>query len=212
MVIAPAETCMLLLEEDRPRYGLAFLLILVMTIFVPIGIQYHNYGRNLYRPEAIAALFLILLLTLVLFFVLESLLLLLLSVPFKLNKLMASIMYCLCPLILSIWGMYIINYSASGNLSFLTIVLNGFAAEEDRFIEIVPWIIGVGGLITMYIYYSCLKAFSNMLAINAAVVTLVSLIPLYAALVGAVFAANIIYPNTIDLFLQMIHAPTSVLG
>jgi hypothetical protein len=211
LIIAPMETTHLLLTEENPRFGFSMLAMLFVTVFVPVALHYHEHKRQLYQPEAIAGLVLVLLLSLIVFVLLERLLLLFIGVRVSVRTLLTAVCYCLAPLILTILFMYLMNYLASGSLSYLTFVLNGYAAKEDKFLALIPWIITFG-IITAYLEFTfALRAMTGMFLSNAFIVALISAIPLYLSLIISVLMANLIYPGSMDAFLQILYDPSSIL-
>ena len=212
LVIAPYETTETLLTMPRPKYGLRVVLTLFMTILIPIAAQMHYYQRNLYHPKAIASLMIVIILTIVIFTLLENVFLRIIGIKVNLAKLTSTVCYSIAPLVVLIWIMYLLNYLATGNLSFLTIVLNGQAAEDQSYTNVIPWALTFGVGATFFVFFFAIRFLGDLFFTNALIITFLSLIPFYAAFVVGVLCGELINPGTLESLRDMLETPMSMIN
>jgi len=212
LVIAPGETTQLLLSAPYPRYGLPILLLFYLSILVPVAIQSMMSGMLLYHEKALAALLVIPTLTVVLFVFAEAVFLRFFAIRPSFAKLASSICYALMPLITIFLAMYVINYMASGSIAYLTIVLNGYAAENVAYKQVVPWVVSVGFLLSFIVFFHSLKTLGDLYPINALMIALLSMLPLVGAFTVAVVTADFLLKGLSGVFQEILLAPSSMLG
>jgi len=213
LVFRPLATVEKLFKEPRPHHAVGLILIFLLTVLVPAVTSVHIHGKLMYQPLSVVSLLLVLILTLIYFVFIESFFLTVFSVNVSISGLAQAVVFCLAPLTVIIWGMYAINYITNGTLTLVTFVLSGEAALDDKFINAVPYIINIGFFVTLLILHQAIRLMGDLFFTNAFILALFSIFPLHLALILAVLSANAIQPGTIDIFIQLIYAPASlVLG
>lgn len=210
IVLEPSATMEALFSKERPPYYFTFALILVLTIFVPIIAQIYKYQVELYNVSVIYSLVIVLFLTLFLFLLIESIFLLLLGIDFTPAGLFAAVAYSLTPLTFSLWLIYLFNYLSSGKLTVVTLLLTGFSAGDDSFIKILPIAAVVVQLMILIVFYYALRAMGGLGGVTAFMVSMLSLIPLYSALLLSLMVAELVREGTIAIFLKLLASPDIV--
>ena len=147
-----------------------------------------------------------------LFVFLEALFLRIFAIRPSFAKLAASVCYSLMPLIAVFLVMYVINYLASGSVAYLTIVLNGYAAENVAYKQIVPWVVTVGFGLSFIVFVHALKALGDLYSANALMIAALSLLPLVAAFAVAVVSADFLLKGLSGVFQEILMTPSSMLG
>ena len=212
LCLSPGETTKKLFNDNPPRYGLPILLSFYLIIIVPVFIQSATLGMLMYHEKALAAVLIVPTLTVVLFVFLEKLFLKILSINVSMNCLATAVCYSLVPFMGIFITMYVLNYLASGSIAYLTIVLNGYAAQEVAYKQIVPWV-AKGGVATSFIVFFCsLRALGNLYTLNAICASVLSIVPLLASFYTAIYAANILLKGLSGVFMEILSTPGAMLG
>ena len=212
LIVAPGDTIELLLKNNNPRFGMGILVVFYLTLLVPVVVQAFSASVMLYNEKAFAAILIIPTITVVLFVFFEALFLRIFAIRVSLPKLTSSICYALMPLIGICWAMYILNYHASGSFAYLTIILNGFAAENPAYRHIAGWVVTIGFGLSFLVFFYAVRAFEDLYSVNALVITALSGIPLLAAFLTAAFAADLMLSGIKGAFRDMLQTPASMLG
>ena len=206
LVLEPGTTIESLLEDEYPRFALSLLLILLVTIFVPIIIQARRYNIASSHATSIASIAVVVVLTIVLFFILEGIFLQILSVHVSIARLFAAISYTLTPLTLAIWLIYGFNYFYNRQLSIITLLLTGFRSGDDQFLRVVPVAALVAQLMMMVVFYHCIRVIGEYGGVTSFFITVLSGVPLYVSLGIALLVAEGVRAGTIETFLQIMNS------
>lgn len=210
LLFEPGHTVGALLEEDSPPFLFGILALLVLTIFAPIAFQLYQYGITTYNIEALSSLLLVFALTLVMFAIMESLLLIITGMRAPFFKVVACAVYAIAPLIVALWLVYLFNYLASGRLTLVTLLVTGASSIDDRFLRVLPLALLVVHLMVLVVFYHGIRALTQTHAITGFILTLLSLGPLYVAFMLALSVGEMVRPDTIRIFTQVLTSPQAL--
>ncbi|RMG43010.1 MAG: hypothetical protein D6719_04820 [Candidatus Dadabacteria bacterium] len=199
-----------LLSVDRPRYAATILLCLFVTIFAPPIAQQIKYGTTVYRPEAILSIFIAIFFFILIFSLLEGLFLQIIGVEFEFRQLLAAIAYALTPLMLAIWLVYAFNYWASGSLSLVSYLVTGSLNIDDHFLRIIPAAFTVAVLWVLLLFYYSVRVIGDMHPLNAALVTILSVVPAFLSFWMGLLLGDLARPGTVEIFLNILVSPSSL--
>lgn len=212
LIISPNETAETLFTMERPKYALSVFVTFVLTFLIPMSIQQLTNDEPLYRPAAIQTIVVVIVVALALFVVTESIMLRFFGIKADLGVLASAICYSSVPFIFVIWIMYFLNYLASGSIEFLTFMLSGPSTQNSGILEVVPWAITVGLIISFRTYYNCIKHLGDLFGLNAFIIAVFSFAPAYGSLIAAVLIGESINPGTMDNFFEILTAPTTLMN
>ena len=204
LIGAPGGTTETLLSNDDPPYGFSIFFCLFLTLFVPIAAQIYRYGPTAYDSTAIFSIFFVVFITILVFLIIEGLFLQVLGLDLSLKQITAMIAYCTVPFMFAIWLIYLFNYFSTGDLSLLKMLMTGFSSEADRFLAITPLAFFVSLLMVLLVFFYSIRILGQMHVINAAGITILSVVPLYLAFIVALLLGNSIRPGTFDLFMLIL--------
>jgi hypothetical protein len=199
-----------LLAYPAPPFGGTIFSCLILTIFVPIAAQVYKYGNSIFDPNVLASLAVIVCLTIVVFLLVEGIFLHLLGINIRVRELWSTIAYCVTPLILALWLIYLFNYLAMHRLTLITLFLTGLSPTDDKFLRIVPIAMFVAQLNILVVFYHCVRYAGQISGLSAFVITLFSLVPFYAALLISLSLAELIRPGTFQLFNKILLSPAAM--
>lgn len=209
LMLSPGETVEDLLDRPNPPYGETLFVCVLLTVFVPVFSQIYKYGSGVYEVNALVGLFLCVAVTFFGFFCLEWLLLRLCRVQCATRYIFASSCYCLAPVLLTIWLLYLFNYLATGRLSVLHLVLTGQMLSPDRFLGVIPIAALIAYLMTLVVLFYCLRFVGEMYSETALLMTVLSLVPLAMALVLGIACGELVRPGTQEIFWRLIFNPAA---
>lgn len=212
MVVAPGETCENLLSRPIPRHFLSIFFLFFVILFTPPVLNLILRDQSIYRPEIMGAILLVFTLTGILFIFFERVLFFIIGVKANIFKVAALVSYSIIPLMIAILVMYFANFAITGDITYMTIIPSGLAAEEPAMDSLIPYILGLGGIFTYFIFFNAIRALENMYFGNAMIISILSIFPLALALVIAIFIANVVSPGSLDTFQMFHYAPEVILN
>lgn len=207
LILEPSQTVESLFEVDPPPYVPTFFLLVIGTIFTPLVAQIYKYNLQDHAVSALWGLIVMFVLALVLFIILESIFLLLMGLNFTLHGLLACIAYSLVPLFFSLWLIYLFNYLSAGRLSLITFLLSGFSSGDDSFLKVLPIVSVVVQLLMLVVYFYAIRAMGAVGSITAFMIAIISLVPLYLALLVGLMVSELLHQGIIAVFLQLLASP-----
>ncbi len=207
LMLQPGETSESLLSYEKKPYAWTLVCCLVLTFSIPIMSQYLKYGDAIYRIEVVLSFFLVEVACFLLFILLESLFLRLLRIEIGINELFASVSYCLAPVLLCLWLVYLFNYLMTGRLSIVQFLLSGNLDMSDRFINIVPIIALIAGLNVLIVFFYCVRFLGQMHSVSAMFLALISGLPFFAAAFISLMIGEMARPGTAAVFLRVLTSP-----
>ena len=212
LMLQPGETSEELLNCEEPPYGSTLLLCLLLSIFVPVFAQLVKYGMTVYDPEAIFSLFLVIAFSFMFFILIEGVFLRAFGVEFTVRQLYATSCYCLAPLLLALWLIYFFNYLSTGRLSILHLLMTGYMDVPDRFIHIVPIALLIALLNILVVFFYCIRLIGELHAVTALFVSLLSIVPFFAALFVGIVIGEFAHPGTSEAFMRILTSPSALVA
>jgi hypothetical protein len=206
----PSSTTEVLLNREKPPFAGTICLCFVLTVFVPIFAQAYKYGVFVFDGTALLSLALVMFFTFLVFVLVEGLFLQLLGVEVNVHQLLAITAYCLTPFVLALWLIYFFNYMAMGRLTLITLLMTGTQAGDDKFMQIVPIAFIVAQLNMWIVLFYSLRFLGSMHVITGLLVTLLSLIPFYLALLIALYIGETAREGTIEIFKSILVSPLNL--
>jgi hypothetical protein len=204
LIFEPRATTSILLDRDNPPYSLAMIFAMLLTIFVPILAQRLKYGTQFEHAQPALAFLVVILTSFCVFLIIEEIFLLLIGIKIPMKYLVAIVSYCLAPLMFAIWIIYFFDYAYNESLTIVTYLMNGSVELKKGFIKAIPYALGIVQVLVYLVFFHSLRAISGMFAFTAAIVGVLSLIPLYLSFALGIFIGNIVQPGTTDIFLSFL--------
>ena len=200
LLLNPAETTEELLAEEHPPFTIPIIFILIASILIPLGIQHlSTIDTSFYTPVALYSVFVVLALTLTLFIAMEYVMFQIVIAPMSFRSLYSITIYCLVPVTATLILVYCANYYYSGSLTFLTLIMTGYAKTTDNFLSVLPIVFVVLQFYVLIIFFSGIRAASECSGFTSFALTIFSIIPFYVAFIAAIVVGDSIYPGTIEI-------------
>jgi hypothetical protein len=214
LLLAPRDTMTKVLFAKKYHFGIMMLVLLLLVIFTPFFVQLRLKHISLYKGNYLKSVVLVSTIAFFLFIFLENIFLRILSLKVSLPGLACAVALCLAPIILMILLIYTLNiHAAQGSFDYMTVALAGFAREDAGYGRALTWIVWMGGfMIFMDFLYALKYLGGDMFTANAAIITLLSVIPLFGAVLISIVMANIFLPGTVDLYRELIVRPGAILN
>jgi len=211
--LAPTETVRNLLRAKKYHFAPLMLALLTGTVFLPLIVRYYTASQFLYKLEVLKSFVLATVISFLLFIFLEALFLRALGVKPGMPDLVSVICFSLGPVTTLVLIIYLLNIWASGTTDYLTFFLSGHAALSSFCITFAFWAKVVCFILSALVFMYGLKyCGEDMYTINAMIITIFSVIPLYCAFFLGVVIADIILPGTTNIYRQLITTPTYLLN
>lgn len=211
LVLRPIETVDRLFVNPNPVHTVLIFFLMLLTVLAPVLASIKTHGRWLYDPAAVLSLVMVLCFTFVYFILIEQLFLRFLKVRIDLFDLAHAACYCMVPLIMVIWCLYLYNILDAGGLTFVNFMIAGVPKKAEPLVEVVPFLMNLAFLGCFVVFFRALKALNKMYTSNAFIIGILSLVPFHLALILAVMTADQISPGTTDVFMRLLYAPDSLL-
>ncbi len=211
LIFRPVATIDHLYTYPKPLYACILLLFFLATLAFPLLISFQIHGAMIFSPQAILNLFLVIILVFLYFVFVESFFLSLFGLDMTVPWMAQTACFCLSPITVLLWILYYANYQYSGSISLMNLAMGGDVSSADQFINKAPYIINISLLLMASILFQSIRRAGNLFAINALIITAVSMIPLHLAIILAILTSNLISPGSADVFIQMIYSPAALI-
>jgi hypothetical protein len=199
LVLEPRATTSELFERDEPPLAFGIVVLFMLALFAPVAPQALRYGIDVYKVDAVLSVTAVFLGTFLLFLPLEALLLRIHGLYLDFREVLTVSTYSLAPLALALLLLHLFNYFADGSLTFMHLLLTGVGSTESSFLKIVPIALGIALLQIMVVFFHSIQAITKSGSIVVGCITLISFLPLAAAIGGAVAASEFIRPGTLQI-------------
>ncbi len=206
-VISPGYTAETLLSERRPPHGFAFTFLLILSIFTPILAKIIKDPNPSQHFPALASLFALVFVTLLLFIILECWILLILRVEIPPGLMLTCIGYSFAPVVFAILVTYGLNYFSSGELSLGNVILDIGKPPPPGFLMLLPYIVGFAAIYGMWVFFNALRCVGDLGGFTTAILTIVSLLPFFASFATGLFIADRVRPGTVELIVHVLVDP-----
>ncbi|MBX7142849.1 MAG: hypothetical protein K1X79_00185 [Oligoflexia bacterium] len=204
LLMEPQVTLEQLLNQERPPYALSMFNAILAILLGPPAIQLLRWDFLETRTRALAALFLMLVLTALFFILLEYLFLRLWSYRLSLLTLARLLVYAAAPLGVLALGYYIVNLSiCQGRLTVASYLLTGVRDADDWLIAYFPALHIVGKMWFLYLFYHGLRILTNMRPALAVCLAIFSSIPFYLGMLSAFTFVDWLWPGSADIVAQL---------
>lgn len=197
LLLTPRSVAEQLFAEENPPYVYTFFLIFILTIFVPMTVQIVLLELLQYRLDFFLSTLLVVTLSLMIFVLYEAVFLRLIGVAVEVNQMIAAIAYSLTPLMIIIWIFYGLNIYFDGSLSVFTILLTDSGSLNPSLVGLIPYLILVAQIGLILTFYCCLREIGDLYTSSALMVSILSMLPSYIALLSGILVAELAFPDTI---------------
>jgi len=204
LVLTPGTTAGLLLERERPRHGVGIFMLFLFVLFLPVFYQMYKYRYLPGLGGSIISLCLIILLTCLMFCLIEWIVLTLMGIEVTLRDIFTISAYSLAPVTMGLWLIYLFNYLTEGDLSVITMYLTGHMPAHDQFMQVVPAAVVVLQLFMLLVFFYSIKYRGDLGGLSAFLISLFSLLPFYFSFLIAAFIGEGVRPGTVDILLSVI--------
>jgi len=204
LILTPGATTELLLKNERPRYGISILSLLLFILLAPVVVQTYRYQFFVNVGHSLLSLLLLIVLTCLLFVLMEWLFLNILRMDVTPHHVMTITAYSTAPIILGIWLIYLFNYLTEGDISVITMFLTGYTPANDQFLQILPATFVLIQLYVLLVFYYSLKNLGDLDALTAVILTVLSLFPFFLSILIAAFIGEGVRPGTVDILIMLI--------
>lgn len=211
LVTAPGQTTALLFATERPRYLFSLFFLLFASVFGPIVWHVATYGFIVYRPEVLFALVFVFSFTILSFILCEAIFLRLFGVAARIDQVVAIVVYSCVPLILFFCLLYGSNYYYHGTVSLVEFILKGFVPSNDTFIKVIPYAWVVAHISSVVVFCYCVRAVGDLYGFTAIIIAILSVFPLYLALILGCSIAEIAVPGAFRLSTGALLSPETFL-
>lgn len=204
LIAEPRSTVPALLSQKQPPYVLSILCCFLLVVLAPVLLHNWTPDTPLFELSATCVIALLLLCSSCIFIVLESILLLLLKVQFTARLLIAAIIYCCTPLMLSIVLVLLFNYFTNGELTAITWLLTGYTARDDHFLAVMPYALPIIQLLVFIVFFHCVRCIGQLYVFSAVLIAIISLVPLYLAVIFSIIIVSLVVPEKSYFFTQIL--------
>lgn len=211
LVTQPAETTQTLLAHDSPRHAFSLLFSVALVFFGPFLFYMFKYGPAIYRPQLIYGFTVFLVLSVLLFVLIESILLLITGLDFSFTQLFAIIAYSLAPLVAFFLLVYVFNYMSVGSISMVNLLVNPKTVMADKFMKILPYAMLIAEANVLIVFAYSIKVVGGLHMPTAIILTAFSILPLTVAVYVGLYFADQISPGLKEGFLSLLNAPSALL-
>jgi len=210
LILEPRTTIAILFEDESPRHGLSFIIVLLITIFGPVLTQTSKYGDPFETIPAVYALALLMLITIIVFLLLESWFFMLMGIDCNSWSLFSAIGYCCAPLVVVVIFIYGFNYISSGYLSLLRVLVTGQWGYATKFVKVLPLALCIAQVSIVVLFYYSIKRVGELHTLSALCLTLFSLVPFYIAFTLGLLVAQLVHPGILQVVGQAMNVPESL--
>ena len=203
LLLQPAQIVERLFRREPPPYAITLVVCLLLTIFTPIITQVLTLQVLAYRSDLLLSAAVFVVSTSVFLVIIMRSFFRLIQVSLPYNTMVRSFSYCLAPVILAIWSIYLVNYFSSGNLSVVTKLVTGYAAIDKRVLWMAPFAFGIANLSGLLIFYHCIRVAGSMHPGTAAMVTALAQIPFIFSFFLGLAVAEIMVPETLSIISEL---------
>jgi len=204
LILTPGTTAGLLLERERPRHGVGVFVLFLFVLFLPVFYQIYKYRYLSGLGGSIISLCLIILLTCLMFCLIEWIVLALMGIEVTLRDVFTISAYSLAPVTMGLWLIYLFNYLTEGDLSVITMYLTGHMPAHDQFMQVIPATAFVLQLFMLLVFFYSIKYRGDLGGLSAFLISLFSLLPFYFSFLIAAFIGEGVRPGTVDILLSLI--------
>jgi hypothetical protein len=202
----------LLVERERPPYLFLSLLASFLILVAPAMYWQHLLATVPPDLSVVYSSFLVCGLTLLSFVIFTSILMRILTIKASPLKVLAITIYSLLGLIPLMFAFYLVNYSATGDLSILTYLCTGQFSVDDWSLPLFHVVTKAGAIFFFWLFVNGIKALGKTSLLSALSTSLVA-IPVFAGSYAvALTLANNAFPGTsftIHRFLMALFTPLS---
>lgn len=196
LAIQPWESTQLLLQDEKPRFAISFLVLFILIIFGPALIYILQHGDQTPVPQKINMLAVAFLTFLILYIIFQAIFFFILGFEFTFAQLFASIIYSLTPFMALLLIVYAFNYISSGNFRFLHAMAQGQISAPLAYTKIMPWLVMITELSMFFTIMFSIKVLNDASNTSAFIYTFLALAPLAAAAYGSGIISEIFVPGS----------------
>lgn len=210
LMLAPGEVTGNLFASASPPHAVAVVCCFLLSVFVPIFAQIAKYGMTVYDMNAVFSCFIVILLGFLFFLLFEGLFLWMCGIELNTSTLFAAIAYCLAPIVMFLWLVYVFNYLSTGSLTLVLALLRGYVAAPDPFLRMIPIASSLAFFMVLVVFFHSLRAMGHLNAMGALLITFFSLFPFVLALGIALLTGELVRQGTIRIFLAILSNPQAL--
>jgi hypothetical protein len=185
-----------LIEREFPPFVVISLVSVVAVLFAPCLIYQFMYELTPIQPEVTAAFVVTLLVMLVLFTLLLALFMRMIGVSAPINKIIASVVYTLIPIIPVTVTYYVCNVVTIGKPSIIIYLMNGRRLSGDWFLNLFPYFLYGTVFFCFLALMNCFRALGKMAGFAAFLSAAASTGLFAVSFVAATIFTGALYPNT----------------
>lgn len=210
LILEPRTTINVLFAEETPRHGLGFIITLLISIFGPVMLQTSYYGPPSETIPAVYALAVLILVTVMVFLLLERLFLVVVGIDCTSWALFSLIGYCCVPLVVTVIFIYGFNYASSGYLSLLRVLVTGQWGYATKFVKVFPMALAIAQLSIMVIFFYGMRRMAHVHTLTALCLMIFSLVPFYMSFFLGLLGAQLLHPGILGVVLQAMNLYESI--
>ncbi len=211
LALEPRSTLALLFSRRPLPHVYSLIFFLLFTTIAPIIYQFIYYGCTREAFVALVGLLFAILVVSFFFLIFESWLLVIFGVEASPRDILALFAYSSAPMVVVIILVYLYNYSSTGSLSLLGIIIGGNAGQSDQLHRILPFLIFIAQIDVLIIFCLALKSLGKLHLPSTLLICALSVIPFYGALALTLFAGEVIHPGISDSILELLKNPVGAL-
>jgi hypothetical protein len=185
-----------LVEREFPPFVVISLFTVIGILFGPCLIYQFAYDLTPIQPDVTAAFVITLLVTFSFFTLLLAIFMRMLGIASPMNKIIASVVYTLIPIIPVTLTYYICNLVTVGKLSIIVYLMNGRRLSGDWFLNLFPYFLYGAVFFCFLSLMNCFRALGRMTGFSAFLAAAASTGLFVTSFIAATILAGSLYPNT----------------
>lgn len=211
LLTAPGQTTEILFTNERPRHVVKLITLLMISVFGPIVWHVARYGFVVYRADVLLALLFIFAFTFLSFIFCEALFLRVFAVPAKIEQVIAIVVYSSVPMTMFFVFVYLANFYYNGSLSLVDVIMKGYLPTNDNFLRVLPFAWAVSHISALTVFFYAIRSVGGTHPITGLMLAVLSIAPLYAALIIGLGVAEMAIPGAFRLFQAVLINPDTFL-
>ena len=210
LILEPRATIEALFQEESAEHGLSMLVTFLAALFLPMLLWGPRYGAASETIPATYSFALLVLLTILVFFMFQGWLFMVLGIECSAWNRFTIIGYCCAPLVIAVVVVYSFNYFSSGYISLLRVLITGQWGHATRFVKVLPIALILAQLAALAVYFYSIRAACGLHTVSALAVTVVSLIPFYLSFSLGLLGAQFVHPGILEVVLRAFNLTESL--
>lgn len=199
LVMQPKSVTAALLRARPYPHVLGLFSALILTFLVPFAVQLYRYQFIEQRLLVFEQLSLVVILTLILFLLNQSILLRLLSIPLELDAVVTITAYSLTPPMVFLWLLYGYDFFENQHLDLVSYIVSGYGKLDPAVLSVIPICVALSILCFALTLFHSLRFAADTYRLSAIVIAATSVVPLYFSALVSVLLVDLALPGAAEL-------------